>query len=34
MLIDRVENENDETDPDSYHTEVIRATLVQRESTA
>ena len=33
MLIDKVENEYDETDPDSYRTEVIRASLVQREST-
>lgn len=34
MLIDKVENEYDETDPGSYRTEVIRASLVQRESTA
>ena len=33
MLIDKVENEYDETDPESYRTEVIRASLVQREST-
>ena len=33
MLIDKVENEYDETDPNSYRTEVIRASLVQREST-
>ena len=33
MLIDKVENEYDETDPNSYRTEVIQASLVQREST-
>ena len=33
MLIDKVEKEYDETDPNSYRTEVIRASLVQREST-
>ena len=33
MLIDKVENEYDETDPGSYRKEVIRASLVLREST-
>ncbi len=33
LLIDRVENEYDETDPGIYRTEVLRASLVQREST-
>ena len=33
MLIDKVEKEYDETDPNSYRTEVIQASLVQREST-
>lgn len=33
MLIEKVENEYDETDPDSFRTEVIRASLVRREST-
>ena len=33
MLIDKVENEYDETDPESFRTEVIRASLIKREST-
>ena len=33
MLIDKVENEYDETDPENYRTEIIKATLVKREST-
>ena len=33
MLIDKVENPYDETDPESFRTEVIRASLVLREST-
>ena len=33
MLIDKVENEYDETDPGSFRTEVIRASLMKREST-
>ena len=33
LLIDKIENEYDETDPDSYTTQVIRGSLVEREST-
>ena len=33
LLIDKIENEYDETDPDSYTTQVIRASLIEREST-
>ena len=33
MLIEKVENEYDETDPGSFRTEVIRASLMKREST-
>lgn len=33
LLIEKVEHEYDETDPGSYRTEVIRASLIEREST-
>ena len=33
MLIDKVENEYDETDPGNYRTEIIEASLVKRDST-
>jgi LacI family transcriptional regulator len=33
ILIDKVENEYDETDPANYRTEIIRSSLVKREST-
>jgi LacI family transcriptional regulator len=33
MLIDKVEKEYDETDPESFRTEVIKASLMNREST-
>jgi LacI family transcriptional regulator len=33
LLIDKVENEYDETDPNNYRTEIIKASLVKRQST-
>lgn len=33
MLIDKVENQYDETDPANYRTEIIPASLIKREST-
>jgi LacI family transcriptional regulator len=33
LLIEKVENDYDETDPDSYTTELIKASLIAREST-
>lgn len=33
MLIDKIENEYDETDDSNYRTEIIRTSLIKREST-